>query len=73
MLTSKLRVAGVVRAAAALSTSEHGQVDAVATAAAGGDAVEALADVLYLVAALPVELEAALLAGGGWWRWCWVR
>jgi hypothetical protein len=28
-----------------------------------------VAGVLYLVAALAVEGEAAKLAGGWWWRW----
>ncbi len=50
---------GAVGAVAALNTSENGQIDAVGTAAAGGDAVDALADALYLVAALAVEGEAA--------------
>jgi hypothetical protein len=52
-------VAPKVRAVAALSTAEDGQVDHVDAAAAGGYLVPALADALYLVAALAVELEAA--------------
>jgi hypothetical protein len=69
-----LLVALVVGAVARLRLiGEHLQVDLVDAAAAGGDAVDTVADVLYLGAARAVEAEAAKLAGGGWWRWCWLR
>jgi homoserine acetyltransferase len=71
-MLARLLVALVVRAVARLLASERGQVNAVATACAGGasgDGVHAVALVNDLVAVVPVEGEAAKLAGG-WWRWC---
>jgi hypothetical protein len=60
MLTSKLRVPGVVRAAAGLFASEHGERHGVDAPAASGHGVYAVSFVSDLVTVVPVEGEAAL-------------
>ena len=56
MLTNR----GAVGAVARLGIiPEHREVDGVATAAAAGDGVDALADGLYFVGVVPIEGESA--------------